>query len=502
MKAMKPDEADLADVAHASSRSRNAAEAFLTSRVRLLRVFMVVCGFAGIAAAIVAADAVFNARTASVVATAGWYPPVSSNPLGACPEAFAAKLASTLLTLMLLACVVAKARYRFVLLGLRRQLLPGQRFWETPLLVPTVVEFLICAVCCPVGVYALVDVVNAGKVVVTYDLDSLLSALMFLRLGLLAVVIIREASGFDSYEARVVERSTSQRFNASFAARQILDKRPISATLVAYFCVIGVLTYAMRVAEGPVCVTPEAIYVGWCTPTANGEPYFRNLRDGWNAAWLVIITSLTVGYGDLFPYTQLGRLVSVIAAFAGIILIALLVTAVSNASKFTFDEERALFELRKRSLMAEHKRLASCVVGAAVLFAADRRKRSVVAAQVRMEPLAAVSAPIDGGSVTAGATLPFASRRRTALAPPSRGVVARLARALRTWTIANDAWIAACGIKDTASAMSLDVHAVRDALTGMNVDVQAMRSALASVNAKLDALAAGKGPAPDAAPPR
>lgn len=69
------------------------------------------------------------------------------------------------------------------------------------------------------------------------------------------------------------------------------------------------------------------------------SPYFRSLPidnsdyrslDGIGSAiWLVVITLTSVGYGDIFPCTIPGRIVAIIIAIVGTLLIALKVTIVT-----------------------------------------------------------------------------------------------------------------------------------------------------------------------------
>lgn len=49
-----------------------------------------------------------------------------------------------------------------------------------------------------------------------------------------------------------------------------------------------------------------------------------------NAMWMVIVTMTTVGYGDYFPQTVLGRVVIFMVCIWGIFIISLMVIALNN----------------------------------------------------------------------------------------------------------------------------------------------------------------------------
>ena len=44
-----------------------------------------------------------------------------------------------------------------------------------------------------------------------------------------------------------------------------------------------------------------------------------------NCVWLTVITMTTVGYGDCFPQTRMGRICTVVACFFAVVLFALTV---------------------------------------------------------------------------------------------------------------------------------------------------------------------------------
>ena len=71
---------------------------------------------------------------------------------------------------------------------------------------------------------------------------------------------------------------------------------------------------------------------------------FRNLT---TACWNVIITVTTIGYGDYYPITNLGRLVGIITAFWGVFFVSLFVVALTNTLELEESEVRAFNILRR-----------------------------------------------------------------------------------------------------------------------------------------------------------
>jgi len=67
--------------------------------------------------------------------------------------------------------------------------------------------------------------------------------------------------------------------------------------------------------------------------------------------WLIVLTMTTVGYGDFFPRTHMGRFVVVLACFWGIFLVSMMVVTLTISSEFTKGEARAydiLFRLNAK----------------------------------------------------------------------------------------------------------------------------------------------------------
>ena len=77
------------------------------------------------------------------------------------------------------------------------------------------------------------------------------------------------------------------------------------------------------------------------------EMFFMNGQDPskvfdwryfWNGLWCIIITMSTVGFGDFYPISLLGRTIAVLSCFWGAFLISMMVAGLTNAVEFNSQE--------------------------------------------------------------------------------------------------------------------------------------------------------------------
>ncbi len=67
-----------------------------------------------------------------------------------------------------------------------------------------------------------------------------------------------------------------------------------------------------------------------------------------DALYLVFITALTVGYGDLTPSSGATRIACVLAGFVGVIFVGLVVAASTRALREAYEEKKALLERERQ----------------------------------------------------------------------------------------------------------------------------------------------------------
>jgi hypothetical protein len=63
--------------------------------------------------------------------------------------------------------------------------------------------------------------------------------------------------------------------------------------------------------------------------------YYRNLNlidfdSYFQAVWVIVVTICTVGFGDLVPFSNIGRIIIMITAFWGAFIISLVIVVAVN----------------------------------------------------------------------------------------------------------------------------------------------------------------------------
>lgn len=95
---------------------------------------------------------------------------------------------------------------------------------------------------------------------------------------------------------------------------------------------IFIFGYAVRICENPL---------------ARNDPTSNNLGLYANALWNIIITITTVGYGDFYTRTDLGRFVIFIVCVLGIFVVSVMVVTLIESLRTTNLESHAITVLER-----------------------------------------------------------------------------------------------------------------------------------------------------------
>jgi voltage-gated potassium channel len=113
-----------------------------------------------------------------------------------------------------------------------------------------------------------------------------------------------------------------------FAIKAELKERPMIVMSIFLILSVIVSAFILRAAEMP-------------ADEENGDRFGFSYI--WNSMWCSFITIATVGYGDIFPVSTMGKIICVIIMFWGNFLISLIIVSLANLVEFEREEAKAYF---------------------------------------------------------------------------------------------------------------------------------------------------------------
>ena len=157
----------------------------------------------------------------------------------------------------------------------------------------------------------------------------------------------------DTRSQRVCNMSGSDA-SFMFSIKSLMKKQPYAVLICSLLLSIILFGFILRIFERPLS-------------TASNQD-FDNIN---NALWVTLITMTTVGYGDFFPKSNIGRFVGIMIAFWGVAFVSLFVVTLTNLLAFDNGEEKSFMLLQRLKSKDDLKKEA-----VNVMVAAFRQKRT------------------------------------------------------------------------------------------------------------------------------
>lgn len=135
--------------------------------------------------------------------------------------------------------------------------------------------------------------------------------------------------------------------------KSLLNKRPYSMLMIFFMITSCWFSFAVRLFERPYYDDPK---VGNVASDSSSYQDYSLFNNAW---WLIVVTMTTVGYGDYYPKTHLGRLIVILACFCGVFLVSLTVVTLTSASEFSKGEKKTyeiLHRLKQRKVIERFAR--------------------------------------------------------------------------------------------------------------------------------------------------
>jgi hypothetical protein len=169
-----------------------------------------------------------------------------------------------------------------------------------------------------------------------HSLNSLMTVFCLLRLWCIFKFYLTYSDYYSPRSQRICQMNN---FDTSlhYSMKANMTKAPQNAYLILFLIILGYCSYCLRIFERVL-----------------DEVSGKNFSSYWNTIWCLIITMTTVGYGDFFPSSLLGRLIGIMACTCGIFLISMLIVTISNLLELTPIEEN-VFKIIQRIKLTKEK---------------------------------------------------------------------------------------------------------------------------------------------------
>jgi len=148
-----------------------------------------------------------------------------------------------------------------------------------------------------------------------------------------------------------------------FAVRCLMLVCPSLFNFLLFMASILVFAQGIRICESPLSrVTDEMNHFSYI-----------------NSIWSVILTMTTVGYGDIFPRTTIGRIVYFICAMFGVVVVSMIVVTVMNMLDMSNVESKAFTVIKRMNIRGGLRQRAAMVVCKAMRMNMQIKKHQPIA---------------------------------------------------------------------------------------------------------------------------
>ena len=171
------------------------------------------------------------------------------------------------------------------------------------------------------------------KVRIYYHVNDILNIIVFLRLIVIIRVVLLHTYWYSNRAQRLCEMYDCES-GYMFALKCLMRKSPERIVMMGLIISIPCFGYLLRICERPIVRTIS-------------DPSQWNFDSYLDCMWNVIITITTVGYGDYYAKTLLGRIVIFICSIWGAFVVSLMVVALTNILEMGPLEQKAYHVLRR-----------------------------------------------------------------------------------------------------------------------------------------------------------
>ncbi|EGT42164.1 hypothetical protein CAEBREN_30148, partial [Caenorhabditis brenneri] len=210
--------------------------------------------------------------------------------------------------------------------------------------IQILVELFICMLC-PIPIEMIGPVLKIHDKTF-YTMNVLLSITMFLRLYWLCRVMLLHSRVFTDASSRSIAGLNRVNFNARFILKTLMTMCPGTMLMIFTAFLWIIAGWILRLCEREQFETD---------PNKDTNNYI-------NSIWLVAITFLSVGYGDIVPKTYCGRSMAIVTGILGTCASSMVVAVIARKLELTRAEKHVHNFMQDTQLTRQLKHSAANVL--------------------------------------------------------------------------------------------------------------------------------------------
>lgn len=121
----------------------------------------------------------------------------------------------------------------------------------------------------------------------TYRINDLLSIILLLRVAT-SIRLLKTFLNYHSNSAQRLTKICGFKMNTLFVLKCIVQEHPITMIFCLWVLTVLIFSYVIRILE-------------------QENPIF-DFKNYYNSIWYCLVTLTSIGYGDFFPKTPLGKI--------------------------------------------------------------------------------------------------------------------------------------------------------------------------------------------------
>lgn len=256
-------------------------------------------------------------------------------------------------TILLIALTVIRYSMQITFNKIRKVVSKKETIWSTGQYKYMLAEMLVVSLHpSPFLVGIRVDVMNNFySKDIYYHLNEFLHILILLRIIIVARVILVSTMWNSNRSIRVCNMYGT-RASYLFAFRCLMKTQSFALLFTLMGLCLLLFGYALMICEAPLSRLSDSSF---------------DLSSLVNAIWCTMLTITSVGYGDFYPRSGLGRIVVFLSSVSGISIISMMVVTITNTLSLSSLEERALTVLTKLTMKESLKKSAARILSALAL---------------------------------------------------------------------------------------------------------------------------------------